>query len=102
MNDNQLRVYELIKDACNEYFGGNENALLDNAEDSKHYQDAKKAPTAPANEICETIEAWVRSTRAWHNIDNLHFVSLEWVRERIAKRVAKEIEITRRNCPEIF
>lgn len=92
----------MVKDTCNEYFGGYENTLYDFEEGSEEYKDAVEALTAPVEYICKTIEIWVRSSREWQRIENLHFVSLEWMRERIAKRVPKMQAETRRDFPEIF
>lgn len=102
MNSNQLNVFMLVKETCNEYFGGFENTLDDCPKDSPEYKDAVKALTAPVEEICKTIEIWVRSSLKWERIENLHFVSLEWMRERIEKRVPKMQAETKENYPEIF
>ena len=90
MNSNQFCVYKMVIDECNSYFGGYLNQLDDTEEDNPDHQEALRALTAPEEEIRKDIEAWVRSTWEWQTIVETHFVSLEWLRERIYNRVAKE------------
>ena len=102
MYSNQLNVFNLVVENCNDYFGGYENQLMDSEEGSDTYNEAKEALTAPAEEICATIEIWVRSSTIWKKIENLHLVGLDWMRERISKRVTKYQRETRETFPEIF
>lgn len=88
MNDNQKQVYTLVVNNANELIGGLENTMEDNPKDSDEYREAK-AKLANHEELVEDVYIWVRSTTIWQRVENLHFVSLEWLHERCEKRITK-------------
>ena len=89
MNNNQKRVYHMVVDACNEFIGGWENTMLDEEEGSEEWQKAKKMLEAGHDTLVEWILSDIRSSAEWICYEHLHFVSLEWTKERIDRRLKK-------------
>lgn len=89
MNINQRRVYTLCVEACNEYIGGWENARDDAEPDSEEWKQANYMLTQDHDTLVEWILSDVRSTPEWKKLENLHFVTIEWTKERIDKRLSK-------------
>lgn len=89
MNENQRKVWEIAVENVNMYIGGYENTMLDYPEDSEEYKDAKESLSLPHDELVEIILGWCRMSREWQRIENLHFVGIEFMKERISKRLNK-------------
>lgn len=89
MNNNQKRVYLMVVELCNEFIGGWENTLCDAEENSEEWNEAQKMLNADHDTKVEWILSDVRHSIEWQRLENLHFVSLEWTRERIDKRLRK-------------
>ena len=89
MNENQRTVWEIAVEQVNLYTGGNENTMLDYPEDSEEYKAAKEALSLPHDEMVDEILTWCRSDRRWERIENLHFVGLDFMKERISRRLTK-------------
>lgn len=89
MNSNQRLVWEIAVENVNEYIGGFENDLEDCEEDSDGWKTAKDALSLSHEELIDEILSWCRADQRWQRIENLHFVGLDFMRERISKRLAK-------------
>jgi len=89
MNSNQKTVYLMVVDACNEFIGGWENTMLDEPEGSEEWQNAKELLEEGHDALVGYILGDIRSSREWQRLEHLHFVSLEWTKERISKRLTK-------------
>lgn len=89
MNSNERMVWEIAVENVNDYIGGFENDMEDWPEDSEEYKTAKNALSLSHEELIDVILSWCRSDRRWQRIENLHFVGIEFMRERISKRLTK-------------
>lgn len=89
MNENQKQVFRLVSDECNHYIGGWENQMMDYSEGTEEYEEAQSALSQSHEELVDTLFCIVRHTREWENMENLHFVSLDWMKERVDKRLKK-------------
>jgi len=103
LNANQHAVYKAVIDQCNNYFGGWCNTLDDSERGSDNWNDAVDALTAKPVDIAETILHDVRRfSPEWQYLENTHFVGLGWLKERVYRRVAKEMKNIRAEHPELF
>lgn len=93
-NENQKRVWRMVQEETNNYIGGLENTMMDYEEGDEEYQKAK-AELQNFEGIKKYIRSMVFGSREWRKIDNLHFVTTEWVEERIDRRVRKSLRETR-------
>ena len=89
LNSNQKIVYRIVIDECSNYIGGYENQLDDNQEGTEDWQEAYDALHKSHEELVDIIMRWVRGNSLWECNEHLHFVSLEWIRERIDRRLKK-------------
>ena len=79
----------MVVDACNEYIGGWENSMMDSHEGSEDWLEAKKMLEQPHDTIVKWILDDIRYSREWKRLEHLHFVTLDWTRERIDRRLKK-------------
>lgn len=89
MNSNQKQVYLMVVDACNEYIGGWENAMMDAEEGSEDWLSAKRQLEVGHDTLVEWILDEVRYSTLWKRLEHLHFVTIEWTKERISRRLKK-------------
>lgn len=89
MNGNQKQVYRMVIDACNEYVGGWENAMEDSSEGSEEWLEAKAQLEAGHDTLVSRVLCEVRNSTEWKRLEHLHFVTIEWTKERVNKRLAK-------------
>ena len=89
MNSNQKRVFSMVVDACNEFIGGWENTMMDEEEGSEEWQNAKEMLEAGHDALVQWILSDVKLSTEWKRLEHLHFVSLEWTKERIDRRLKK-------------
>ncbi len=89
MNSNQKRVYQMVVDACNEFIGGWENTMDDYPEGTEEYAEAQRMLGTDHETMVNWMLNDIRNSREWQRLEHLHFVSLEWTKERIDKRLKK-------------
>lgn len=90
LNDNQKKVYTLIQEETDNYIGGYENQLDDTEEGTEEYNEAYNVlHNTSREEKIDYIMGEVRCSSFWRKNENLHFVTLEWVKERIRRRLIK-------------
>ena len=89
MNGNQKQVYRMVIDACNEYVGGWENAMEDSSEGSDEWLEAKAQLEAGHDTLVGRVLCEVLNSTEWKCLEHLHFVTIEWTKERVNKRLAK-------------
>lgn len=89
MNGNQYMVYQLAIENCSDYIGGFENQMQDSCEGSDEYNEAKRALSLSHDELVEEIASWCRMDNRWRKVENLHLVGLDFLKERISKRLTK-------------
>ncbi len=89
MNSNQKRVFMMVVDACNEFIGGWENTMMDYPEDDEEYKNAQEILGAGHDTLVNWILSDIRHSTEWQRLEHLHFVSLEWTKERVDRRLKK-------------
>ena len=89
MNANQRKAWEIAVEAVNMYIGGYENQMEDSEEGSENWIEAYNALHASHEEMVETCLAWARMSREWERLEHLHFVGIDFLRERVHKRLVK-------------
>ncbi len=89
MNQNQKRVFLMVVDACNEFIGGWENTLCDTEEGSEEWKHAKEVLATEHDTMVDWILSDIRLSKEWQKLEHLHFVSIEWTKERIDRRLKK-------------
>lgn len=89
MNSNQRMAFEIAAEATDNYIGGWENTMLDYDPDSEDYKLAKEALSYSHDELVEIILSDCRIDTRWQKIENLHLVGLDFLRERISRRLTK-------------
>ena len=89
MNSNQKMAFEIAAEAVDYYIGGWENTILDYDPDSEDYKEAKEALSLSHKELVENILSDCRMDIRWQRIENLHLVGLDFLRERISRRLTK-------------
>lgn len=85
----QKQAWRIAVDAVNEYIGGFENQMEDCEEGTEDWKQAYDALHCGHDEIVETCLLWARSSWEWEHLDHIHFVGLDFLRERVEKRVTK-------------
>ena len=91
MNERQKRVFRAVLGAANDVVGGLENTLLDNAEESEEYKNAKEALAdhdGLAVVIYDMVINGYTGTECV-SIRDVRFCGKAWIQERIEKRLAK-------------
>ena len=89
MNSNQKMAFEIAAEATDYYIGGWENTMLDYDHDSEDYKVAEEMLSLPHGGLVENILSDCRMDIRWQRIENLHLVGLDFLRERISRRLTK-------------
>lgn len=90
LNNNQKQVYILVQEETDNYIGGLENSLDDEEEGSEEWQRSHdELYNTDRQYKIDYILSEIRLSRIWKLNEQLHFVSLDWVKARINKRLAR-------------
>lgn len=89
MNDNQKLAFSIAAEATDYYIGGWENTMEDSEPDSENYKEAEEALSYSHDVLVEIILSDCRIDPRWQKLQNLHLVGLDFLRERISRRLTK-------------
>lgn len=89
MNNNQKLAFSIAAEATDYYIGGWENIMADSEPGSVNYEEAEQALSYSHDELVEIILSDCRINPSWRKLKNLHLVGLDFLRERISRRLTK-------------